>query len=51
MLYWFVDNSFVGKVERDAPFFWQPQVGEFDVRVVDNLGRSASVSMRVKLVQ
>ena len=51
ILYWFVDNSFVGKVERDTPFFWHPQVGEFDVRVVDNLGRSASVSMRVKLVQ
>jgi penicillin-binding protein 1C len=51
VLYWFVDNSFVGKVKRDTPLFWQPQVGEFDVKVVDNLGRSASVALRVKLVQ
>ncbi|AQQ01575.1 penicillin-binding protein 1C [Pseudoalteromonas aliena] len=50
-LYWFVNNSFVGKVERDTAFFWQPKIGIFEVKVVDNLGRSSSTTLRVKLVQ
>ena len=50
-LYWFVDNRFVGKVKRDIPLFWTPEIGSFNVRVVDNLGRGSSTKLHVKIVQ
>lgn len=50
-LYWFIDNRFVGKVDRDTPFFWHPEVGTFNVKVVDDLGRGSSNKVRVTLIQ
>jgi penicillin-binding protein 1C len=50
-LFWFIDNRFVGKVARDKPFFWHPEVGTFNVNVVDDLGRGSSTKVRVNLIQ
>ena len=47
-LFWFVDNHFVARVNHDEPFFWKPRPGDYTVRVVDDLGRAASVSMNVE---
>ncbi len=50
-LYWFVDDRFVGSVPRGEVFFWQPAVGEFAVRAVDDHGRAAATQLRVQLVR
>jgi penicillin-binding protein 1C len=50
-LYWFVNERFVGQVERDEPFFWEPQLGDFTVLAVDDLGRSAASRLYVRLAQ
>lgn len=49
-LYWFVDDRFVGSVPRGEILFWQPAVGEFAVRAVDDHGRAAATQLRVQLV-
>lgn len=49
-LYWFVDERYVGSVPRGKRLFWQPSIGSFDVRVVDDHGRAAATMMEVKLV-
>ncbi len=49
-LYWFVDDRFVGSVPRGEVFFWQPAVGEFAVRAVDDHGRAAATQLRVQLL-
>lgn len=49
-LFWFVNDSFVGVAERDQALLWQPRTGEFDILVVDDLGRSASNHLAVTAV-
>lgn len=46
-LFWFVNDRFVGRVASDEAYFWRPRSGRFEVRVVDDLGRAASVQMTV----
>lgn len=46
-LFWFVDDRFAGDVASGAPFYWRPSPGHFTVRVVDDAGRAAAVSIRV----
>lgn len=50
-LYWFVGDRYVGEVDRDTPFFWKPEIGSFEIRVVDDLGRGSTTQIRVELVQ
>jgi penicillin-binding protein 1C len=49
-LYWFVDNRFVGSTPRADALLWQPVVGSFAVRAVDDHGRAAATQLRVQLV-
>ncbi len=49
-LYWFVNDRFVGQSDIGEVFFWQPDVGSFDVRVVDDHGRAAHSQLMVKMV-
>ena len=49
-LYWFVDNRFIGKTKRDEPLFWHPEVGQFKVSVIDDLGRGNNQTISVHLV-
>jgi len=41
MIYWFINESFVGKVKPENTFFWKPShPGNYIIRVVDEFGRS-----------
>ncbi len=46
-LFWFVDENYVGSSERSKSLLWQAVSGSYEVRVVDDSGRSASVALRV----
>ena len=46
-LFWFVNNRFVDRVVSGEAYFWRPYPGRFEVRVVDDLGRAAAVSITV----
>ena len=48
-LHWFVDDSYVGTIGSGEPLLWQASAGVFQVRAVDDSGRSAS--HRVSVVQ
>lgn len=49
-LYWFVNETFVGKSDRDKILFWAAKPGKFTVRVVDDQGRADSQYLRVQVV-
>jgi penicillin-binding protein 1C len=49
-LYWFANDSFIAKVRRDDPLFWNPDVGSYEMLVVDDLGRSHSRHLSVMAV-
>lgn len=46
-LHWFVDQSYLGSVSNGDALLWQANPGEYQVRVVDDAGRSASKNVRV----
>lgn len=50
-LFWFVDDRFIASGARDETVFWRPVAGEHRVLAVDDLGRSHSrpLSVRVSL--
>ena len=50
-LYWFANDGFIAKADRDEPVFWQPEVGNYDIYAVDDLGRSASTTLSVSVAQ
>jgi penicillin-binding protein 1C len=50
-LYWFLDNDFIGKTERDKPLIWQAKAGTFSLRVVDNHARIKVQKFTVEAVQ
>ncbi len=50
-LYWFANDTFIARVQRDEPLFWNPGPGSYDMLVVDDLGRSHSRSLSVTAVQ
>ena len=49
--FWYINKSFIGKSTSNQPFFWKPTLGEFNLRVVDEKGLSASRLLRVELAQ
>lgn len=49
-LYWFVANQFVGKSSPSEPLLWQAKLGEFDVTVIDDKGRTDRVKLKTTLV-
>jgi penicillin-binding protein 1C len=50
-LHWFIDNRYIGQSAPEEPLSWQPQSGQYTVRVVDDQGRAASTKMVVSVVQ
>ena len=50
-LFWFVDERFIASGARDETVFWKPVAGEHRIVAVDDLGRSHSrqLSVRVSL--
>ena len=51
ILYYFVDNRFLGTKPIGEPFFWYADIGKHTLTVTDNLGRSSSVSFTVDILQ
>lgn len=46
-LYWFVDSRYLGQTAPEASLAWQPEPGNYTVRVTDEFGHSASVKTKV----
>lgn len=50
--YWFVDDAYVGRSVPDQPLGWAPpRAGTYQVRVVDDHGRSDARTLAVGLVE
>jgi penicillin-binding protein 1C len=51
ILYWFVNESYVGRSAPGEPLYWQsPDAGDYRVRVVDDHGRSDERPLDLTLV-
>jgi penicillin-binding protein 1C len=51
-LYWFVNDAYVGRSAPGDSLFWQPQTaGSYNVRVVDDHGRTDQRPLGVSLVE
>jgi penicillin-binding protein 1C len=51
-LYWFVNDAYVGRSAPGESLFWQPRTaGSYNVRVVDDHGRSDQRPLGVSLVE
>jgi penicillin-binding protein 1C len=51
VLYWFVDQAYVGRSTPGEAFYWQaPAAGNYRVRVVDDHGRSDARPLELTLV-
>jgi penicillin-binding protein 1C len=51
-LYWFVDDAYIGRSAPGESLFWQPQsAGHYNVRVVDDHGRSDQRPLGISLVE
>lgn len=48
-LYWFINETFIGKTKAGNPFFWTAKPGKFVVRVVDERGLSDARDIKVLL--
>jgi len=47
-LFWFANASFLGRAKPRERFVWSPEPGLWDISVVDNLGRSSGIRVRVE---
>lgn len=47
-LYWFINESFIGKTQRNKSFLWHATSGKYVVRVVDDYGRSDARNVKVE---
>ena len=50
-LIWFVDEQFVGKAAPDKSILWKATPGTYNIRVTDDLGRTSSTQLVVKLIE
>ncbi len=49
-LLWFVDEQYLGKVKTGEALVWNARPGNFTIRVTDDLGRTSSAEITVRLV-
>jgi penicillin-binding protein 1C len=50
LIYWFVDDAFVGTAAPGTAFYWQPAAaGRFRLRAVDDQGRSDERPLEIKV--
>ncbi len=45
--HWFIDNRYLGAVVPGETLFWQGEAGEFQLRVIDDLGGVTSQMLRI----
>ncbi len=46
-VFWFVNETFVGKARSGSAFLWKPSPGKYTVRAVDDLGRADAREIEV----
>lgn len=51
ILYYFINNRFIGKQDAGETFFWRADIGRHTLTVTDNLGRSSSSNFTVDILQ
>jgi penicillin-binding protein 1C len=52
MLYWFVDDEYIGSSEQSKSIVWRPnKSGRFEVRVIDDHGRFDSRNIQVTMIK
>lgn len=51
VVYWFVNKAFIGGARKNELFFWKADVGNHQLTVVDDQGRSTSMELTVKATQ
>ncbi len=49
-LFWFVGDELIGKSRQGKPLFWAARSGNFQVRVIDDQGRSDERALRVERI-
>jgi len=49
-LFWFVGKEFIGRSSPNDALMWSPKIGQFNVTVLDDLGRSSQVAIQTNLV-
>jgi len=47
-LFWFANAAFLGRAKPRERFVWTPEPGIWNISVVDNLGRSSGIRVRVE---
>lgn len=50
-LFWFANQLFIGKCDRGQELLWSPEPGDYTLSVLDNYGRSDSISLKVQWEQ
>jgi penicillin-binding protein 1C len=50
-LLWFVDEHYLGKAFPDKPLLWKAKPGSYTIRVTDDLGRTSSTRLQVRLIE
>jgi penicillin-binding protein 1C len=50
-VHWFMNEEYLGQSQNNKPFFWTPKPGKYQVRAIDDLGRSTVRELRVELVE
>ncbi len=51
-VYWFLDDEFLGVAENPSvPFIWKAKSGKFQLRAIDDLGRSTTRQLEIKLAK
>ncbi|MDH5767084.1 MAG: penicillin-binding protein 1C [Gammaproteobacteria bacterium] len=48
-LYWFINETYLGKTKAGVPYYWQSKPGQYVLRVVDDHGRSGYSSLDVSV--
>ena len=51
LLYWFVNESFIGNSSPSKPFFWEGIPGHYVIRVVDDHGLADARDISIELVR
>ena len=51
VVYWFLDEKYLGQSKSSQPFFWMASPGTFVLRAVDDQGRAVSHDLKVTVVQ
>lgn len=50
-VYWFLDNQYIGNSKSGEMFFYTPSAGDYNLKAVDDMGRSSHIKFKVRVVK